>query len=123
VKFKNLLLNLIFSSACGLLKSIYLCLYLTSSFANSPCQSISNGGVFDLDKISTLSSIITSISPVFIFGLACPSGLVLTVQVAFITYSLLRLSAVSHACLLSAGSKTTCVNQYLSRRSINIIHQ
>jgi hypothetical protein len=80
-------------------------LYLISSFANSPCQSISNGGVFDLASNSTFE-IIISISQVCIFGLFCQSGLALTFQVALITNSLLKESAISQASFEYSGSKT-----------------
>jgi len=77
-----------------------------SSFASAECSSNSKGGVLELDNSSTFETI-TSISQVNILGLFCPSGLDLTFQVAFITYSDLNLSAVSHEVLSSSGSNTT----------------
>ncbi|MDR2640215.1 MAG: hypothetical protein LBC61_02555 [Candidatus Peribacteria bacterium] len=68
-----------FSKAFLLLKSMYLCLYLISSFASSPKLSNSKGGVLDFDKQIVFFTII-SISPVFKFGLLCHSGLTLTIH-------------------------------------------
>jgi|GEM_PF-686291 len=105
VKLRNFERYITLSSTAFLLKSIYLCLYLISSFATSAYSSSSKGGVFERERIIRFL-IIISISQDLRFLFSCHSGLALTIQVACITNSLLRVFASSQAVLSSSGSKT-----------------
>ena len=77
---------------------------------------INGSGSLGFSMMSSLT--ITSISPVFSFGLVSPSPLALTFPFAFKTYSSLTFAATSCASLLSAGSQTNCISPLTSLKSM-----